>query len=87
MTSYELSEILLAKNITTKTELLALARKQKMEGKTDLGELIVNRGPRVVAEVLVTAWEMEKSNEHLERARKTRRATKQCKARRVHGKL
>ena len=43
-----------------------------MEGKTDLAEFIVNRGPRVVAEVLATAWEMENSNEHLERARKTR---------------
>lgn len=72
MTSYELSEIIVAKNITTRTELLALARKEKMEGKTDLAEFIVNRGPRVVAEVLATAWEMEKSNEHLERARKTR---------------
>ena len=36
MTSYELSEIILAKNIKSRTELLALAREQKVEGKTDI---------------------------------------------------
>ena len=36
MTSYELSEIIYAGNIKSRTELLALAREQKVEGKTDI---------------------------------------------------
>ena len=72
MTSYELSEIALAKNIKSRTELLALARQQKLEGKTDIAEFIVNRGAKVVSEVLDTAWEMEHSTDDLERARKSR---------------
>ena len=72
MTSYELSEIILAKNIKSRTELLALAREQKQEGKIDLAEFIVNRGAKVVAEVLETTWEMENSKQQLDRQTKTR---------------
>ena len=43
-----------------------------MEGKTDIAEFIVNRGAKVVAEVLETAWELENSEEHLQRTRKSR---------------
>ena len=45
MTSYELAErlIVLAKNMKSLTELLALPRQQKLEGKTDIAEFIVNR--------------------------------------------
>ena len=72
ITSYELSDIALAKNIKSRTQLLALARQQKLEGKTDIAEFIVNRGAKVVSEVLDTAWEMENSTNDLERARKSR---------------
>ena len=72
MTSYELSEIILAKNIKSRTELLALAREQKVEGKTDIAEFIVNRGAKVVADVLATTWELENSKDNLERQRKSR---------------
>ena len=33
---------------------------KKAKGKTDLPEFIVNRGSKVVDEVIATAWEMEK---------------------------
>ena len=72
MTSYELAEIALAKNIKSRTELLAFARQQKLEGKTDIAEFIVNRGAKVVSEVLDTAWEMENSTDDLKRARTSR---------------
>lgn len=47
------------KGIKTRTELLALANKQK-QAKTDLAEFILNRGLKAVAEVLstCTGWEM-----------------------------
>ena len=36
LSAYELSEVILSKNIKTRTELLAFARQQKVEGKTDI---------------------------------------------------
>ena len=72
MTPFELSEIIVEKGTRTRTELLAFANKQKLEGKCDIAEFIVNRGPRVVAEVLNTAWEMTNAQDKLERSKKTR---------------
>lgn len=72
LSSLELSEIILEKKIKTCTELRALAREQKEEGKTDIAQFIVNRGAKVVAEVVETVWEMENSQENLERKRKNR---------------
>ena len=54
------------KGMKSRTELLAYANKQKAEGKFDIAEFIVNRGPRVVAEVLSTAWEMRSTQEKLQ---------------------
>ena len=71
MSSYELSEIVVAKRIKTRTELLALAREQKLEGKTDIAEFIINRGSKVVAEILESVWEMEDAQKTLERQRKS----------------
>ena len=65
-------EIIIEKAIRSRTELLALANEQKEEGKTDIAEFVVNHGPRVVAELLSTAWELDSAQEHLERSRKTR---------------
>ena len=72
MSSFELSEIVVAKRIKTRTELLALAREQKLEGKADIAEFIINRGSKVVAEILESAWEMEDAQKTLERQRKSR---------------
>ena len=72
MSAFDLSEIVLQKGITSRTELLALAQEQKDEGKTDIAEFVFNRGPKVVTEVIDTTWEMKKAKESLERAKKTR---------------
>ena len=53
-------------------ELLALADSQQLEGKVDIAEFIVNRGKKVVAEVISTAWELKTSNEKLIRSKKSR---------------
>ena len=58
LSSFELSEIIVTKEIKTRTQLLAYANNQKCQGKNDIAEFIVNRGPRVVSEVLTTAWEI-----------------------------
>jgi len=72
LTAFQLSEIIIEKGIKSRMELLALANQQKKEGKTDIAEFIVNRGPKIVAEVLNTAWEMSTAECDLERSRKTR---------------
>ena len=71
MSSYKLSEIVVAKRIKTRTELPALAREQKLEGKSDIAEFLVNRGWKVVGEVLETGWEMEHAEKTLEQQRKS----------------
>ena len=72
MTSFELSELIVRKGMKSRTELLAYANEQKLTGKSDIAEFIVNRGPRVVSEVLATAWEMTNAQAKLDRSKKTR---------------
>ena len=72
MSAFELSQIIVEDGITTRTELLAFADQQKEEGKTDIAEFVVNRGARVVAEVIGTAWEMKTAKQKLKRSRKSR---------------
>ena len=69
---FEVSEIAVSKGIQTYTELLALAQRQKREGKIDLAEFIVNRWRKTVEEAISTGWEMEKSEETLRRERMSR---------------
>lgn len=72
LSMFEVSEIAVSKGINTYTELLALAQRQKREGKTDLAEFIVNRGKKTVEEAIRTGWEMEKSEDTLRRERMSR---------------
>ena len=54
------------------TELPAFAKEQKLEEKTDVGEFLLNRGSKFVAEVLHTAWDMENFQETLQKKYKFR---------------
>ena len=67
-----MSEIIVKRNIKTLTELQALAFEQKEEGKTDLAEFLLTRTPRAVADILNSAWEIESTQEKLNRAMKSR---------------
>lgn len=72
LSAFDVSEIVVEKGIKSVTELQALASEQKREGKTDLAEFIVNRAPRVVSDIVKTAWDMENANATLQRSRKSR---------------
>lgn len=72
ITAFQVSEIVVNKNMKTRTDLLALAHEQKLVGKTNLAEFIVNRGRKVVNDVISTAWELEKAKEAKARLEKTR---------------
>ena len=68
-TAFEVSQIIVEGNIKSLTKLQALVLEQKGEGKTDLAELI-NRIPRVVADVMQSTWENEEMKAKLERGEK-----------------
>ena len=70
LSEFEFSEIIVSKGLKSRTNVLALAHMQKNEGKSDMAEFIVNRGSKVVNEVLRTAWEMEEAKAAQERAAK-----------------
>ena len=71
MTSFELSELIVRKGIKSRTELLAYANEQKLTGKSDIAEFIINHGPRVVSEVLATVWEITNAQAKLDRSKRT----------------
>ncbi len=72
LTAFDISEIIVEKDIKSKDELLIFAKEQKDEGKKDIAELIVSRGSGVVAGILDTAWEMECAKEKKARREKSR---------------
>ena len=72
LSAFEFSEIIVSMGLKSRTDVLALAHMQKNEGKSDMAEFIVNRGSKVVNEVLRTAWEMEEVKAAQERAAKSR---------------
>ena len=54
------------------TKLPAFAKKQRLEGKTDVAEFVLKRGTKFVAEVLHTAWDMENFQETLQKKKQFR---------------
>ena len=52
LTAYEVSQIVVSKGLKSRLELLAFANRQKTLGKTDLAQFIINRGERVVNQVI-----------------------------------
>jgi len=72
LSAFEGSEIVVEKQIRSVTELHALAREQKSQGKTDLADFILNRVPRVISDIVKTAWDMENAKATQQRSRKSR---------------
>ena len=70
--AFDVAEICVAKSIKTRSDLLALAHEQKVEGKTDLAEFIINRGDKIVDSIITTAWEMENATEQKTRLETSR---------------
>lgn len=72
LSALDVSQIIVEKSIHNITDLHALAKDQKDEGKTDLTQFIVSRTPRVLDDLLKSSWEIENSREKLARVNKTR---------------
>ena len=65
-------QIIQAKKIQNRVELLALALKWQGEGKIDLTEFVANRGSKIVNQAIQTANELSEAQRRLERSKKTR---------------
>ena len=61
-----MSEIVIEKGVKSVMELKALGNEQKHKGKTDLAEFIVDRAPRVVSNIVKTAWDKENTEATLQ---------------------
>ena len=72
LSAYKVPEIIVKKNIKDRAELMAFANSQRQEEKTDLAEFVLNRGTKIVNEVISNAWEMIKADETLRRRNKSR---------------
>ena len=57
LSMFEVSEIAVSKGIKSYLGLLALAKRQKTEGKTDLAQFIVKRGKKAVEEAIKAGGE------------------------------
>ena len=69
---YQVINVIKAKQISCRLELVRLAVQQEREGMTSLAEFIANRGYKVVEEALALAKEFSVAEEKFERAKKTR---------------
>ena len=69
---FDVSQIAVARGIKTRVKLLALAFKQKKEGKTDLAEFVANRGAKNVDEAIKVGWELEESEAKIKRSKLSR---------------
>ena len=73
LTNFDVAEIILAKNIHTRTELLALSQEQKTKGNNHLAVFVLNRGAKNINELIDTAWEMKGAKQETERNKKSRK--------------
>jgi len=72
LSSYEVAEIIQAKKITSRLQLMAFAAAQNREGKKDLAEFICSRGGKAVDECIAVAMELSTAEEKYARSQKTR---------------
>ncbi len=72
LTNIMVADILVKKNIKSRTELLAVAHTQAKEGSTSLKEFVLNHGVKRVEELITTTWEMHDAKDELTRSQKSR---------------
>ena len=73
LTNCDVAEIILAKNIHTRMELLALSQEQKTKGNNHYAVFLLNRGAKNVNELIDTAWEMKGAKQETERSKQRRK--------------
>lgn len=72
LTVYDVCQLVQAKSITSRLELVRLAVAQNKEGKSSLSEFIANRGSKAVDEAISLAKEFSEVEARYDRSKKTR---------------
>ena len=72
LSNLEVSEFLVQQNITSQTELFAVANEQKNQGKKDLANFVLSRSSKNLNEVMENTWRMFNSEKDLVRERTSR---------------
>ena len=72
LSTFDVCELVQAKSISSRLELVSLAAAQVREGKTALAEFIANRGSKAVDEAIQLAKEFAEAETRLNRSKKTR---------------
>jgi len=72
LSTFDLGEIVVRKKIRNRLQLLAYCDAQKKEGKTDLAEMVFNRGVKAIDYAIALAWEMEGAQVALDRLKMRR---------------
>jgi hypothetical protein len=67
LTAHKVGKTIIEKGIKSDVELMALAKQQDDEGKTDLAQFIYNQPPKKLNDLIATAWKMETAVTILER--------------------
>ena len=72
LSNFEVSEFLVANQIKSETELLALADAQSKEGKNDLANFILCRSNKAIQELIDNTWRLQNARAKLDRKKKSR---------------
>ncbi|CAH3176812.1 unnamed protein product, partial [Porites lobata] len=72
LSTFDVCQLVQAKSISSRLELVSLAAAQVREGKTALAEFIANRGSKAVDEAIQLAKEFAEAETRLNRSKKTR---------------
>ncbi|CAB4038817.1 PREDICTED: uncharacterized protein LOC107339053 [Paramuricea clavata] len=72
LSNFEVSEFLVANQIKSETELLALADTQSKEGKKDLANFILCRSNKAIQELIDNTWRLQNARAKLDRKKKSR---------------
>ena len=72
LTVYDITQLIQAKKIRTRLELVSLAVIQNKDGNTSLAQFIANRGSAAVDEALSLAKEFSEAGEKFSRSQKSR---------------
>ncbi len=72
LSNLDVSEVIIKKNIRSDTELLALAKEQKEEGKMDLPNFILSKSSKAMNELINVSWKMETAPKSIARNKQNR---------------
>ena len=72
LTKLDVSDFLVEHKIKTEDELLAVAHQQKVDGKKELANFVINQGSKALQDLIVNSWRMQNAVTNLNHRSRTR---------------